>query len=1255
MSCLDCNDCNQSPIYPVNTALPGPPGASAFVYVAFATTVNNIGTPISSSASGFANNQPNANSAFIAIITTNTPFPGNPPASAFNGYWVPLQGVTVSGINLQDDNNVVGGGPFTTLDFRGAGLTGVTVTNAGAGEAEIQITTAGFIKTSYADLAAIVAGSTLNPGAYYWIVDAGDAEGDYTGLYKPECSPAYYTGMLPANIATYPHNAGIIVRASSTNQFEASAIYLARVPASTVVSSIFILNNNYNPGAKVVSYGQVFECIALAPISASIEPADDPANWNYIARDLADYVTEAQSCLFEFTTQILAPFGRVRARWDNKGNYLKNTNSTGTFNEGLKKIFRWGLSSVNSNQINFYDDSTRRLTADTKRSPSFNISNTNYCNIYNFSGNHIDTNLAPGSNTAPPLGYSYGTRFINVFMNSNGEITNNVFDNAAIGKIFTNNNNNRVRLINNRIENSVLYNVNFALCQNNNITNNSVIGDIVYKANDVYSQNSNYALIEEVNYTTVTTAHMQYGAGSKTWFISSGTGTVTPSAPNTILSFPGATTYAQTTPSKDIIGITQCIPNGSLVGTYHEVQAIPSASDITISGVYVGGAAGSLQANIYSASIATSFTSFSNNVIDNSVIRGLNKNLHGDQCWFVDNTITRCFIENQAPRIPAASVPNAFFNEYSYSDPGLEFGCLANASNEDYAFSRNNISDSVFLGNKINNVFTENEIKNSGFYSNAPSTNPVGSGFNGEFKANYIDGERGQQALSPINLVTGISGVRFTANNFGVGSKFNGNTLRKDVLIYNVTLEATAGAEAGAVFRESKFEGNSYFTTSSGLGDLTSSAGLYNMTFARRVNTNNNVFEGRQARWENFTVIPRDATDFKQSLYTTNLTNLTTRDFILTGTGKASPYNQLGPQYFGAQSNPIANIVNVVEGAPVATLIGAVHYKTATFTFTIETQFPHMINSTWIGKTVSLLLSGFGNTLNFIGPVNPTYPNGQYITIGTASIAGTITNIIDNYQFECTTVQNNSYYWLSSDTTTIVPPMVTATNPNDQAGNPYPGSPGAALPGCPSAASYVAANDTAGSVTPNYWFHQYQNKPYSYFNTANSSIISHNTFEPQVRIALNTTLIPSVNTALGGNRKFYVYRNWNTSANPLYDYATRTITLPHFFDVMSNTVVLGTSNAAVTYEVDVINNMPEDVLVRFVALPGCTVQFNLQPVTPLPLTTNRIIRVNNQATLTITSYFPATGTSSSFPVFDEIVLIRRGNYIKVDDRVIHSI
>ena len=1248
MSCLDCNDCNQSPIYPVNTALPGPPGASAFVYVAFAQTVNNIGVPsgpnASSANTGFVNNQPNANSAFIAIISTNTPFPGNPPAAAFNGYWVPLQGVTVGGINLQDDNTPVANGPFTTLDFRGAGLTGVTVTNVGGGEAEIQITTAGFSKTSYADLAAIVAGSTLNPGAYYWIVDAGDAEGSFTNLYKPECSPAYYTNMTPNTINSYVHTSGIIVRATSTNQFEASAIYLARVPASTVVSSIFILNNNYSPGAKVVSYGQVFEAISPNPFNADIEPADDPTRWDYVVRDNStDYVTEAQSCLFEFTTQVTASYGRVRARWDNKGNYLKNTNSTGTFNEGLKKIFRWGLPSVHSNQINFYDDSTRRLTADTKRSPFFNISNTNYCNIFNFSGNHIDTNLAPGVNSAAPTGYYYGTRFINIFMNSNGEITNNVFDNAAIGKIFTNNANNRVRLINNKIENSVLYNVNFALCQNNNITNNSVIGDLFYKANDVSSQNSSYTLIEEVNHTTVTTANMQYGAGSKSWSIIAAAGTVTPSAPNTILNFVGQTTYAQVSPTADIIQITSSVPNVSLVNTYHTVQNIPTSSEIVISGVYTGGPAGALNANIFNSSTPTSFTSFSNNVISNSVIRSLNKNSHSDQCWFVANTVTRSFIENQAPRIPAASPAN-FFNKYSYSDPGLEFGVLNGAVNEDYAFSRNEISNCIFLGNKITSTFSDNQIKNAAFYTNAPSTNPAGTGFNGSFRSNSIDGERGQETLNPLAFVTSATGVMFAANNFGLGSSFSGNTLRKDVLIHNVTLEATSGGEAGAIFRDSKFEGTSYYTTTNTSGSLSSSAGLYNMTFARRVNTNNNIFEGRQARWENFVMIPRSSSDYKQTQYTTNISNITTRDFILTGTGKSSPYNQLGPQYFGAANNPIVNITNVTENAAYPLPLGAgptLTYQVATFTLTVVTQFPHMMNNgAWVNRDVSLLLTGFTGGFTFVGP-SVTWPRGEFISFNILSIAGVVNNIVDDYTFTVTITQNNGYY-----------PLATTNTQPDEQGNSAPG-----VPGIPSAGSYVPANDTQSVLSFNYWFHLYQNyKPSSYFTTAESSIISHNVFEPQVRIALKNGVIPSTNTPIGGSRKFYVYKDYNAGVpgTLLYNFTTKTITLPHFFDVMSNTVVLGTSNAAVTYEVDFIVDMPEDVLVRFVALPGCTVQFNLQPVNSSPLVTNRIIDVNNQNTLTITSYFPPTTTPSTFAVFDEIILVRRGNYIKVDDRVIHT-
>lgn len=1253
MSCLDCNDCNQSPIYPVNTALPGPPGASAFVYVAFATTVNNIGTPISSSASGFVNNQPNANSAFIAIITTNTPFPGNPPASAFNGYWVPLQGVTVSGINLQDDNVAVGGGPFTTLDFRGAGLTGVTVTNAGAGEAEIQITTAGFIKTSYADLAAIVAGSTLNPGAYYWIVDAGDAEGDYTGLYKPECSLAYYTGMLPANIATYPHNAGIIVRASSTNQFEASAIYLARVPSAIAPSSVFSLGKNYSPGNKVVSYGQVFEANSLGAFNADIEPADDPTRWDYVVKDHpTDYVTEAQSCLFEFTPQATAPFGRVRARWDNKGNYLKNTNSTGTFNEGLKKIFRWGLSSVHSNQINFYDDSIRRGAADPKRSPNFTNSNTNYCNIFNFSRNTVDTKLNPG----PVVTGStyYGTRFINVSIDSNGEITNNSFNNAVLGKILTNNIGSgavgsQVRILNNTIENSVLYNINIRTFENNTITDNTVIGDVYYRGYDGYSQPSKFSFLGEMNFDTVPTNIMQYGGGSKSWIISTAVGSVTSAAPNTIINL-AQTTFAQIAPTADIVLFgSNIVPSISLNSTIHTVIGVPTPQQFEIAGVYATGGPGNITVTFFGASIPTSFTVFNNNIIKNSVIRGLNKNTHSNQCFFTGNTITYSYIENYEFRTSPAG--NTFDNGNAYSNPGNEFGSITNppssvGTSENYTFARNIITNSNFVGNRIANIFSENIISGGLFYSNAPTVNGgTAVGFIGNFRTNTIDSEKGSIGISPIQLYSQSTGIRFTNNSFKINSIFSDNSLRRDVFLNVVTLEDNSGSDNAAQFSGNKFEGATYNSSTVG-GALGNACGLNTVTFARNTVCVQNTFEGRQASWENLTIIARDRVNIKQNMFTPNIINLTTKDFVLTGAGKASPYNQLGPQFFGSSSNPIVNITNVTQGVPVPQTFGSITYQVAPYTFELVTQFPHMMNADWVGKSVSLLITGFGsNALTFIGDNigSPSSPNGQYIQVGTASIAGSIATIVDDYTFTCTTVQNNGYYWVSTTNTVA-----------DGNGTILP----ALTPGCPPAGSYNPLNDTQSTVTPNYWFTQYQPKPFSYYNSASSSIISHSGFEPQVRIALKSSTIPTPTTPIDismaalSSRRMYVYRDWNTSTTPLYVSGTKTLTLPHFFDVMSNTVVFGSSVVG-TYEIDVINNMPENVLVRFVALPGCTVQFNLQPVTPT-LTSNRIIEVNNQTTLTIKSYFPTTGTASSFAVFDEIVLIRRGNFIKVDDRVIHT-
>lgn len=1250
MSCLDCNDCNQSPIYPVNTALPGPPGASAFVYIAFATLVNNIGTAGSAppAGGGFVNGQPAANSAFIAILSTNTPFvPGPPPQSAFNGLWVPLQGVTVSGINVEDDGVAVGGGPFNTLNFAGAGLTGVTVTNAGASEATVQIVTAGLIKTSYADLSALRTGGLLVPGASYWIVDAGDAEGPGSiPAYKGECSAAYYNNMTPGTIATYPHNSGIIVRATSVNSFDKTAIYLARVAALAGQSTVFKKGATYNIGDRVVSYNQIFE--ALTPsFTANLEPADDPVNWDYKFKDddgIAPailYITEPQFCIYEFVSPV--NYGVIRARWDNKGNILKNTNGSPTSNEFMKKVFRWGMATVYNNVISFFDDSTRRLAADPKRSPSFNNHKVNYNNIWNFYSNNIDNELLVNtSNFSDPK--NYGTRFIDVYLQgAQGEFTGNTLNNATIANLITNvGSTTQLRFSRNTITDSVIYNVNIPEFRNNQLTNGTVIGDVFYFTLENTGLGSGYSNLFESTFDTVLTNVLENNAGAKGWFqTSAGAGTgVTPLVSTSIFNFGTATTNAQV---GDLVYVVSYTGDATLVGRYFTIVNILSSTAFEVDGL-LPSSSGTMAGRFHIPSIKTSFGLFENNILDNTVIRCINKNL-GSSATFKGNKIYRSFFENYPPR--PADVPNVVINDWAYSSTNAEIG------NTFTGFSYNNIEESVFIGNKISGAFYSNTIKNTIFYKNNDATVATG-GFQGTMYANDISGDKGSQLNPYFVQVASFSGVRFTLNRFESTSQFITNTLRSDTMFSGVNLKL------GSRIRNSKFLGNSVpgFNT-----------GWFNVTVETDVETFGNVFEGRGARFSDLVITKKAVTSGYQSrevMFINNINDITVRDLAISGAGKGSVYNELKPQLFGANFNGVVNISNVVEapGTPNTITYGAVTYTLSKFTMNITMHIPHLMNYSFIGRPVNYTISGF-NT-GFWTVISPAtagagFPNGRIInsippTTSSNFCRGTatITGIVDDYTFTCEISQGlpgpfgNGYFLSSLDNST-------------DGGSPSTTHP-LGTPGIPTAlGAYDVANDPHGNIFFTYWFNQYYpgNPPWASSSTL--STFGPGVFEASTRILMRanpaTYTIP---VSPLGNRKFYLGRNYNAGGNPtpwLYDGTTKTITLPHFIDSMSSTVILGASEPAgpgpTTYQVDFIENMPDNLPVRFIAMPGIAVQFNLADVNTLPIAANRIIEVNGQTTLTISSYF-IDSTTGVFNVFDELILIRRGNIIKVDDRVIHS-
>lgn len=1206
MSCQDCNDCNQSPVYPVNIPIPGASGSSAYVYIAFATTVALVGTPGSNATGGFLNNQPGPNSAFLAIRTVTTPVVGSPTSAFFNGYWVPLQGVSLSGINLKDDGVAVAGGPFNTVNFQGSGLTGVTVTDNGGSQATVDIVTPSLIKISYSALDALRIANTLIVGASYWIYDAGDAEGSNGGVYKEECSATYYTNP------NFAHNAGIIVRAISTSQFANEAIYLARVPGRQTAATVFKKGNSYVVGAEVVSYNQVFTCINN--ITANVEPADDPTNWSYKFKDSNQYyITEAQLCIYQFTSQ--SPYGTVKARWDSRGNILRNTNPASTSNEFMKKVFRGGYDNSFNNVINFSDDSTRRPLADTSRSPLFNAQQVNYNNLYSFANNTIDTQLPPNKDATADV-VSYGTRFIDVYIDNTGEFTGNNLNNAVISNI-----SDSVRFIGNTVRNSIFYNTNFSICRQNIFDNNTVIGDLSYRT-EITSTYGSYAYLLENNFTNVTTEAIVNNLGSKTWDVinNTNTGVINLGGGGTEINFI-VPTYAVV---GDKLKITSNTINPAINNILYTVTAIVNSSTVRIAQTLPIGI-GNITATFYSASIKTSFVKFENNTINGSVLRGLNKNVATNGTNFSNNTITNSFFENYTVRL--VEIPSVAEDKYAYSNPGNEVGLNTGVVN-------NTISNSVFLGNKLTYAFINNTINGASFFINNDRTTP--RGIVGDFRNNNIQAKVGNNAnvLFPL-------GCRFTLCTVSPAGWFAYNNITGDNIFYNLTVEA------GAYIWYNNFVGRQGIAVG-GNGDFVNNPGLSNVTVKAGVQMIAMNFEGREPRLSN--LIIQTTSNAKEVYNLRNMQYCTIRDLKIDAANKGAVYNELRPQLFTGNINPVVNISNVAESVASATTIGGTVYQTATFTMQITTQYPHLINPLWTvagggpsDREISLQIGGF-TTMTLASATGPG-GTGLINTVNAPSTVNTgtakVTGVIDMYNItvEVTNVYNpinGGQGWL-----------LHSSQPG--------GGPSFPL----GSGNYSINNDPSGALVFNYW---YNVAPAQSFYTTSSlgigSIIAPGVYEINTRIPMLASPADYTYAASSiGSRKYYVARDYNAAGAPtewLYNGTTKTVNLPHFFDNTGGTVVFGSSVAA-TYEVDIINYMPENVPIRFTALPGCAVQFNLQPCNA-PVAVNKIVDVNNQNTLTIQSYFTNTVASPTgrFSIYDEIILIRRGNIIKVDDRVIHT-
>lgn len=1233
------NCCGDSPVQPVNNPIPGPAGVSSYVYVAFADAVANGGTPASTATSNFVNTYPNLSSDWFAILVSNTPIP-SPVNGDFDGLWVPLTGVSLSGINLQDDGVAVAGGPFSTINFQGSGLTGVTVTDNGGAQATVEIVTAGLVKTHFTSFQTLAAGNNLTPGASYWIVDIGDGEGSNGGIYQAECSAAYYANFAnPVAFAAYPHNTGIIVRAISNNTVDPNGIYIGRIP-NTSTTQWFMPGTTYASNAPVASYNQVFTNSTGGLLVANTEPANTPASWLFIPRDnTTHYTTEIQGCQIDMVILAGTGYPAIREKWDNKNNRLKIV-SLNTDNEFIKKVFRWGVNTISNNTINLFEDVSRRSAADTLRSPSFvpNGQLMNYSNVQQFSHNKVDVSLKATSD----LTLKVGTRFFHMYMNNQGQFYGNTLDNAVVSNITSNGGgaSTSYRYYNNIISHSVLNNFASTSFFNNTITDHSVLGDIFYTNTAGAGIES---LLDELDFTKLPNNAIIYNFGCKTWTAAGDASSdITLAGPSVLVELfgPNSTTGAAV---GDYIQFIATSP-ANILNTVHVVATTPSATSFTIADPTVPSQINQvITCRFYYPSIGTSITTFKNNTISRSVFRGINKTViaatvSSMNTTFTNNILDYSFFENYVTHTPL----NAAFPGFAYNAPGAEYLGAYIADNR--------FTNSIFSENKLHNQFYNNTISYTSFSANHDQTATggiVNGGFIGTFAKNVFDGSGKDFPLtwngSALKSINNRNSILVRQNSF-IGIFSDNYTAATNIISQCVI-------QTGGFIQYCNFKGTSV------PGDLIYNpslcAGLTNVTVNASGTLNYMLFEGVNAGLDSLTWVP--TTETKQLRFVDNLRSFTIRDQKISGVTKSSIYRQVLPGLTLSKANTIRNIA-VFSTTPVPVTIGTITYTRAVYTLDVTTQAPHLFTNALIGRLFTLGFRGF-NTMRIVTNVDESgvgtpYPNGIYKTISASepypyfigfSCFATVISIVDEYTFRVEVSQGGPLYQL-----TVGYLLDPSNSVND--------STGASAPGAGIVAPYSDSNDPQGYVDSNWWPNSYRYNPYT---TIQDSIIDPAVAGPIVRISINNSFTTPPPTPTGGSRFLYQFKNWSlgapSPADGLYDPATRILTIPHFFDTIGHTVLLGSWGAAATVQIDQIRDMPDNIPVRFITSPGTTVQFNLVSVTTPATTVPSIVRDSAATNYTITAYNNTpVGGYLELDVYDELVLMRQGSFIRVISKIINQ-
>lgn len=357
----------------IEMSSPGQNGADGITYYPHVAYADNVVSGTPDVVTGFSTTPQTTSFYWAVIYTTSSVHPG--VASAFENKWALFRGADGSGsagINVKVNNSTVAGGPFTTLDFLGAGLSGITGINAGGSEADITIVTAGMISLRRSQALTLIATNALVNGATYLIYDVGDGAGLVTG------------------------GGGIILRAVSNTKFTLEGIFIARIPKRTTIN-LWDHTGSYVAGDHVEDLNEIYTA------NTTTTPGELPSlltEWDYESKDQDTYYqTEIQGCLYDITDDA------ILKRWDKRGNVIEvyNIPSGQNCNEIFLQCFRWGTDDVQNNKIKI-DASTSVGGWSTGRLPNDNSFIPNYIDG-SFKNNSVELKI--GSTTIWPTVGSY--------------------------------------------------------------------------------------------------------------------------------------------------------------------------------------------------------------------------------------------------------------------------------------------------------------------------------------------------------------------------------------------------------------------------------------------------------------------------------------------------------------------------------------------------------------------------------------------------------------------------------------------------------------------------------------------------------------------------------------------------------------------------------------------------------------------------------------------------------------------------------